>query len=549
MERILVTGAAGFIGCRVVSLLLRDGIRVGAVVHPGSAAERLHEARENPQLVLLEADIASPGAAAALLDEFRPDGVIHLAAAGVHSRVPLAEMLRTNVTGLARLLEHPEKLGTRLVAAGSVFEYGACDDDIHEETPCRPHGDYGLSKLLATELLLRRDDVDWVLLRPFGVYGPWESPGRLVPSLVSGLATDCEVPLSDGGQVRDFVYVEDAAAAFVKALSAPDACRKVINVGSGRGVSVRELALRAATAAGGADRPGEKLLRFGARPRREAEPERLVASTATARELLGWEAATPLDEGLAKCFEWFRTEPGDTWRRAPGPDTAFSIVMPCYNEEASLPDSVPPLAEILDRQGLSCEIVLVNNGSADGTAAVIDGFIERGLPVTRVDVARNEGYGAGIIAGLNAARGRHLGFMCADGQVAPEDVARVLWAARRAGPGALVKVRRVSRGDGIFRWIQSRAFNLLCLLLFRSLTTDINATPKMMERKAWERMELGSRDWFIDAEVVFKAKKLGMNFVEVPVVFMPRQAGRSWVNLGTTFEFARNLLRALVTRW
>ena len=93
--------------------------------------------------------------------------------------------------------------------------------------------------------------------------------------------------------------------------------------------------------------------------------------------------------------------------------------MPCYNEEASLSDSIPPLAGILDRQGISCEIVLVNNGSTDGTAAVIDGFIEKGLPVERVDVHPNEGYGAGILAGLNAARGRYLGFMCADGQVAP----------------------------------------------------------------------------------------------------------------------------------
>jgi nucleoside-diphosphate-sugar epimerase len=547
MKRILVTGAAGFIGSRVVGRLVRDGIETGAVVRPGSAAERLQEVRGDSLLTVLEADIASPGAAAALLDEFRPDGVIHLAAAGVHGRAPLAEMLRTNVTGLARFLEHPEKIGSRLVAAGSVFEYGPCDDDITEETPCRPHCDYGLSKLLATELLLHRDDVDWVVLRPFGVYGPWESAGRLVPSLVSGLGAGRGVPLTDGGQVRDFVFVEDAADAFVKALHAPEARRKVINVGSGRATSVRELALLAA-AGGPATEDREKLLHFGARPRREAEPERLVASTARARELLGWEATTSLDEGLARCFEWSRSEPGGVWNRVPGLDAAFSIVMPCYNEEASLPDSVPPLAEILERQGLSCEIVLVDNGSADGTAAVIDGFIEKGLPVTRVDVMHNEGYGAGIIAGLNAAQGRYLGFMCADGQVAPEDVARVLWTMERAGPGALVKVRRVSRGDGLFRWIQSRVFNLLCLLLFRTLTTDINATPKMMERRAWERMELQCRDWFIDAEVVFKAKKLGLNFVEVPVIFMPRQAGRSWVNLGTTFEFVRNLLRALVTR-
>ena len=171
------------------------------------------------------------------------------------------------------------------------------------------------------------------------------------------------------------------------------------------------------------------------------------------------------------------------------------------------------------------------------------------MPVKRIDVDRNLGYGFGITSGLKEARGRFVGFMCADGQVAPEDVARALWAVERAGPDALVKVRRVTRNDGLFRWLQSRVFNLVCLLLFRTLTTDVNGTPKLMERRVWERMKLESRDWFVDAEVVFKAKKMGLNFLEVPVDFMPRQEGRSWVNLGTTAEFARNLLKALFRGW
>jgi|GEM_PF-247000 len=556
MKRVLVTGASGFIGCHVVRLLLREGIEVGAVVRPGSVAPRLADIRNNPHLQILEGDLTSAESVRSVLSSFAPEGVIHLAAAGVAAgRTRLADMVQVNVAGLARLLEEPALLGRRIVVAGSVFEYGVRGDeedgDLDEGLTLSPTTAYGLSKVMATQLLERSVGVEWVLLRLFGVYGPWERPERLIPNLVSGLTGLSEVPLSDGLQVRDMTYVKDVAQAFVTALTAPKAAHQVINIGSGTGISVKDLALRAAALNGPEEVRArrERLLRFGARGRREGEPARLVAHTRRAHELLGWEARTTLDEGLVHCFEWFRTEPDNPWRSSTGRGVAFSIVIPCYNEEASLPASIPPLAEILALQGLSVEIVLVNNGSTDGTGRAIDQLIALGLPVMRVDVPRNEGYGFGILSGLRAAGGRCLGYMCADGQVAPEDVARLLWAVQRAGPEALVKVRRVARNDGLFRWLQSRIFNLVCLLLFRTLTTDINGTPKMAARQVWERMRLESRDWFIDAEVVVKAKRMGLSFVEIPVVFMPRQAGRSWVNWKTSLEFAKNIVRALARRW
>jgi len=559
MEKILVTGAAGFIGSHVVHKLLARDFRVGALVRPGSDAVRLAGLKSNPGLTLLWADMASGAGLAAALDGFDPHAVIHLAAAGVRGHVGFGEMIRVNVAGLAGLLEWPGMKGKRLVAAGSVFEYGACNGDISEETPCRPLDEYGLSKLKASELLFRCKDVEWILLRIFGAYGPGEQPGRLAPALVSALSEGQEVQLSEGGQVRDFTFVEDVAEAFVKALDTPRVVREAINIGTGRPLTVREFAEKGAALAGsicGIPDP-EALLCFGKVARSEKEAPRLVAETGNAKDLLGWEATTMVEDGLGKCFEWYRSVPDNTWRAGSAGDPSgvgdgevrFSLVMPCYNEERSLPESIPPLVEILERQGLSFEIVLVNNGSFDGTGRVIDELMGRGMPVKRIDVDRNLGYGFGITSGLKEARGRFVGFMCADGQVAPEDVARALWAVERAGPDALVKVRRVTRNDGLFRWLQSRVFNLVCLLLFRTLTTDVNGTPKLMERRVWERMKLESRDWFVDAEVVFKAKKMGLNFLEVPVDFMPRQEGRSWVNLGTTAEFARNLLKALFRGW
>jgi nucleoside-diphosphate-sugar epimerase len=552
MKRVLVTGATGFVGSRVVGLLLRRGVMVGAFVRSGSACLRLDGVKDHPCLSLLEGDITSSESVTKALSDFAPDGVIHLAAAGVRGGATAAEMDAVNVTGLANLLERPDLLGGRIVVAGSVFEYGLSASDIDEEGACAPFGDYGRSKLAASRLLFERADVDWVLLRPFGVYGPAEGEGRLLPDLIAGFHAGHRVPLSDGGQVRDFTFVDDVAAAFVLAFDAEEASRCVINVASGRGVTVKEFARAAARCAAmlgvGRDREAcEALLGFGAVERRPGEPQRLVAKVSRARRLLGWQATTSLEAGIESSFPSQIDSPaegGPVDGEAALPE--LSIVVPCYNEEGSLPLSIPPLVDLLAAQGVLFELVLVNNGSADGTGDVIDRFVREGMPVVRVDVALNQGYGFGILRGLEAARGRLLGYMCADGQVSPADVARVMRAALLSGGEALVKARRVSRGDGLIRWIQSRCFNLLCLILFRTLTTDVNGTPKMMGRDAYERMNLRSRDWFIDAETVFRAKALGLSFVEVPVDFKPREAGRSRVNVGTILEFARNMLRCLL---
>ncbi len=550
MKRVLVTGANGFVGSSVVGLLLRRGVMVGAFVRSGSACPRLDRVKDHPCFSLLEGDITSSESVTEILTGFAPDGVIHLAAAGVRGGATAAEMNAVNVNGLSSILERSDLLGGRLVAAGSVFEYGLSAGDIAEAGACAPFGDYGRSKLTASRLLFGRDDLDWVLLRPFGVYGPGEGEGRLLPDLIAGFRAGSRVPLSDGGQVRDFTFVDDVAAAFVLALDAEEASRCVINVASGRGVTVKEFAREAARCAAmlgvGRDREAcEALLGFGAVERRPGEPQRLVAQVSRARRLLGWQATTSLAAGIESSFPSradSAAEGGPVDGKASLPD--LSVVVPCFNEEDSLPLSIPPLVDLLAAQGFLFELVLVNNGSADGTGDVIDRFVREGMPVVRVDVAVNRGYGFGILRGLEAARGRLLGYMCADGQVSPADVARVMRAALLSGGDALVKARRVSRGDGLIRWIQSRVFNLLCLLLFRTLTTDVNGTPKVIGRDTYERMNLQSRDWFIDAETVFKAKTLGLSFIEVPVDFKPRQAGRSWVNVGTTLEFARNMVRS-----
>ena len=225
-------------------------------------------------------------------------------------------------------------------------------------------------------------------------------------------------------------------------------------------------------------------------------------------------------------------------------DVELSIVMPCYNEEEVLPISIPPLLKLCNKLNLRHEVILVNNGSSDGTPQIIDSFISQGYPVRRVDVLVNQGYGWGIICGLKEAVGEYIAYMCSDGQVLAEDVVRTFLAIRNTQRGTLAKVRRVSRGDGLLRKSVSWVFNLLFLILYGAITTDVNATPKIFHKEDLNFLKPTSKNSFIDLEIMVKCKILGFNILEIPVDFYERQGGSSTVRiLSKSFEFLKNIFR------
>lgn len=221
----------------------------------------------------------------------------------------------------------------------------------------------------------------------------------------------------------------------------------------------------------------------------------------------------------------------------------LSIVIPCYNEGDVLPVSMPPLLEQLSQASSSCEVILVDNGSTDSTAAAIDSLVAQGYSVRRVDIPVNQGYGWGVICGLKAARGRYVGYMCADGQIAAGDVVRVFRAIQGTEARTLAKVRRIDRGDGWLRRSVSSCFNSAFRLMYGAITTDVNGTPKFFLQGDLQLLDPLSKDNFIDAEVMIKAKAAGFHILEIPATFLRRGGGISKIGvLGTSLEFMRHLI-------
>lgn len=226
------------------------------------------------------------------------------------------------------------------------------------------------------------------------------------------------------------------------------------------------------------------------------------------------------------------------------PDLDLSLVIPCYNEEDVLRQTATRLVECFRNKRVRFELVLVDNGSHDQTGQIIDALIAEGMPVVKRAVHLNQGYGHGVLTGLSVCRGKWVGFACADGQVDAEDIWKVYDIAANLKRPSLVKVRRRFRMDGFKRKVVSVIYNGMTTVLFGGLgSIDINGNPKFIPREYLERMNLASKDWFLDAEVMIKSKRLALPVLEMNVMAQMRQGGRSNVHASTCREFLTNLIR------
>lgn len=299
MRTALVAGATGFVGSAVARRLLAGGWRVVAPVRRQSVDR--HRLTGLSGLDVVEvggytADELRPAFAV------RPDVVFNLASAGVAGGVDPDEIVAGNVTLTLNLLRAAGEVGVRrFVHTGSCFEYAAVPpgERMTESSPAVPWSVYGAAKLASVHLARTSAvvfKVPLVVLRLFGVFGPGEAPRRLVPYLVDRLRRSESVDLTPGTQVRDLLYIEDAADAFAVAADAPSLGDdgQVYNVCSGVPVPVRQVG---DTAARLLNAPLE-LLRWGAIPPRTEEPPWIVGDGERFRSATGWQPEFDLIAGL-----------------------------------------------------------------------------------------------------------------------------------------------------------------------------------------------------------------------------------------------------------
>lgn len=294
MERILVTGASGFVGRQVVESLQASGKQIFAVSRQAPA-----HARDKAQWV--EIDLLETVAAKELVASIRPTHMIHLAwCASPGTYLTSPDNLRWLEASLELLREFAQSGGERVVGVGTCLEYDLSAGELCVEgiTPLAPSTLYGACKQALGTVMVQAAAVlglssSWVRL--FHLYGPHEHPDRLVPAVINSILKGKEIRLNQANRKLDYLAVVEAGHAITAVLRSD--FEGAVNVGSGQVVTVREVAEVIARAKG-----REELLRYDGAM---AGEEMLAPDTARLNKEIGWAPSTTLQEGLLQTLSWW----------------------------------------------------------------------------------------------------------------------------------------------------------------------------------------------------------------------------------------------------
>ena len=311
---ILVTGAAGFIGSHVAEALLARGETIAGLDNfndyydPARKRANIGLLMPNPRFTLHEADVRNTEGMRRICSEGKFDAVIHLAAmAGVRYSMKNGPLYAdVNVGGTVSLMEAMRDVGVRrvvFVSSGAVYGDQGEQPLVEEATP-DPRSPYAVSKIAAEYYVRTIGDlwgIETVSLRVFNAYGPGQnipaSHAPVIPNFLRQAMRGSPLVIhGDGSQTRDYVFVDDVVSALISAATAPNLDDLVINVGSGREVSIRELVRLVidVTAV-----KAETILN----PRSDPGVSRMCADLSLARVKLGYQPHFSLEQGLRLTIE------------------------------------------------------------------------------------------------------------------------------------------------------------------------------------------------------------------------------------------------------
>lgn len=309
-KRVLVTGAGGFIGSHLTERLAALGAKVRALVHYNAMGSWgwLDESSVLEDIEVVTGEIRDRDSVRQVMQDVQI--VFHLAALiGIpYSYCAPLSYVHTNVEGTVNVLQVSREFSVERVVHTSTSEaYGTAQYvPIDEAHPLQGQSPYSASKIAADKLaeaFYLSFDVPVVTVRPFNTFGPRQSARAIIPTIITQCLKGEALRLGNLRPTRDLNYVSNIVEGFALAASAPEAIGQTVNLGSGREISVGDLARLIARLIG---RP-VSIECEGKRVRPEkSEVERLVADNTLARTLLNWKPTVDLEEGLKRTIEWLQ---------------------------------------------------------------------------------------------------------------------------------------------------------------------------------------------------------------------------------------------------
>lgn len=309
-ERVLVTGAGGFIGSHLVERLINLGTSVKAFVRYNSRNNQgcleLLPLGVKEKIDVIYGDLRDPESVRNLMEDV--DMVFHLGAliSIPYSYVCPREVIETNIMGTLNVLKASKDKSIKKVIHTSTSEvYGTAQFvPINETHSFQAQSPYSASKIgadMIADSFYKSFDLPVSIIRPFNTYGPRQSSRAVIPTIVTQALTQKKIFLGSMHPTRDFTFVEDTVDGFIKIAEANESIGQVINIGSDFEISIADLSDKIIAMVG---RDVEVVFDATRIRPPESEVERLLADNTKARKLLGWEPRVPFDVGLKRTIDW-----------------------------------------------------------------------------------------------------------------------------------------------------------------------------------------------------------------------------------------------------